>query len=109
MVKMNKRFKLFVYLLWLIPFSTFAQKTDTLIKKLDSLNKQPTELKRTPSDSIQQEKYNDTTKITFRTYFILLGSDLKQQLTAPFHIKAHDWGKVAKFALLTGAVLFADE
>jgi membrane-associated phospholipid phosphatase len=94
----------------LIPFLGFSQKPDTLIKKLDSL----TESKKTDSAGVQnnnisKEAYNENTKITLSSYFILLGSDLKQEVTAPFHWSKKDWGKAAKFTLLTGALLFADE
>ena len=49
------------------------------------------------------------TKITGRTYFILLGNDFKQQFTAPFHIKGKDWVKVGGFVLVTGGVMLADK
>ena len=93
----------------LLPFIALAQQKDTLVKKLDSLSKEEHDLKRNPTDSIRQEHYNDTTKLSFRTYFILLGNNLKQQVSAPFHLKGRDWGKVAKFGLLTAGVFAADK
>ena len=96
-------------LMLLVPFKLSAQQKDTLIKKLDSLNTQPADLKRKTTDSINQANYNAVTKLNVRSYFILLASDIKQQVTAPFHTKAKDWAKVGYFGLLTGAVMLADE
>ena len=71
------------------PLILSAQQPDTLIKKLDSA--------RLKSDTagqknvIKQEAYNATTAITARTYFVLLGSNAKQQFTKPFHMQPKDW------------------
>jgi membrane-associated phospholipid phosphatase len=96
------------YLLLFIPFSfaAYSQQPDTLIKKLDSLS-----LKKDNGqvNNTAPEAYNEQTKITFRSYFILLGSTLKQEFTKPFHMKKKDWGKLGAFALATVAVSFADE
>jgi len=68
--------------------SLSAQQPDTLIKKLDSA--------RLKSDTagqknvIKQEAYNATTAINARTYFVLLGSNAKQQFTKPFHMQPKD-------------------
>ena len=97
-----------VYLL-LLPFTASAQQKDTLIKKLDSLNRLPPELKRGNRDSIRREFYNQKTKITFPVYWTLLGSDLKQQVTAPFHAKPRDWGRTAAVVAITGGVLLLDK
>src|ERR1700730_10126826 len=105
------KMKIFIALLLLIPFVGFSQKPDTLIKKLDSL----VDKKKTDSAGVQKnnniskEAYNENTKITLSSYFILLGSDLKQEVTAPFHWTKKNWGMAAKFSLLTGALFFADE
>jgi membrane-associated phospholipid phosphatase len=103
------RSKLIGFLFSLLPFIALAQQKTTLVKKLDSLNKVEHDLKRNPTDSIRQEDYNDTTKLSLRTYFILLGNNLKQQVSAPFHLKGKDWGKVATFGLLTAGVFVADK
>ena len=81
---------------------------DTLIKKLDSLNKK-TDSAGKQINNISPGAYNETTKLNFRNYFILLGSDLKQSFTKPFHMNHKDWGKFGKFALVTGALAFGDE
>lgn len=86
---------------------SFAQKPDTLIKKLDSLSK-----KKDTSGQVNNTNpaaYTGATNITAGSYFILLGSDVKQAFTKPFHMKSKDWGKVGKFALLFGATALADE
>lgn len=88
----------------------FAQeplKADTLIKKLDSLQ--------VKADSIPQQNeirasfYDENTKLTPRNYFILLGSNIKQEFTKPFHMKRKDFAKLGIFALSTVAMSFADE
>src|SRR5665213_1054868 len=78
--------------------SAFAQ-TDTLINKLDSLSRK-TDSAGGQVNNITPKAYNESTQITFNTYFILLGSDLKQSFTKPFHMKKRDWGNRGKFALV---------
>jgi membrane-associated phospholipid phosphatase len=95
-------------LLTLIIHSTAFAQTDTLINKLDSLSRK-TDSAGGQVNNITPQAYNDNTKITFNTYFILLGSDLKQSFTKPFHMKKRDWGNLGKFALVAGALSFADE
>jgi membrane-associated phospholipid phosphatase len=94
-------------LFFLIPALAFSQKTDTLLHKLDSLDKKADTVGQ--KNVITPKAYNDTTRITFKSYFVLLGSDFKQQLTAPFTMSKKSWIKVAKFAVITGGLLFADE
>lgn len=81
-----------------------AQEKDTLVKKLDSLSKQPD-----TTPNVRRESYNEVTRITGKTYLILLGNDFKQQFTAPFHLKGKDWAKVGAFAALTGGAMLADK
>jgi membrane-associated phospholipid phosphatase len=97
------------FCLLLLPFTASAQQKDTLIKKLDSLNQQRPELKRGNRDSIRREFYNQKTRITFPVYWTLLGSDLKQQVTAPFHAKPRDWARTAAVVAITGGVLLLDK
>ena len=89
------------------PFTAFSQK-DTLINKLDSLSKK-TDSVGGQFNNVNSEAYNSKTKLTGNTYFILLGNDLKQAFTKPFHMKQRDWWRFGKFAVLTGALMFADE
>lgn len=92
----------------MLPIIGFSQKPDTLIKKLDSLSKK-TDSAGKQNNNINKTAYNENTKITFSSYFILLGSDLKQEITAPFHLTQKDWIKVGEFALIEGGLFFADE
>jgi membrane-associated phospholipid phosphatase len=92
----------------LIAVISVAQQPDTLIRKLDSLSKKA-DSAGGQINNVRQEAYNENTKISFKTYFILLGSDFKQQITAPLHITKKDWLNVGKFAVLTAAVGLADE
>ena len=91
----------------LIPSTSFSQK-DTLMNKLDSLSLK-TESAGRQINNISPRAYNQNTGITFKNYFVLLGSDLKQSFTKPFHMTRRDWGNLGKFALVTGAVFLVDE
>lgn len=92
----------------LISVSTFAQKPDTLIKKLDSLSKK-TDSAGNQSNNTNPAAYNENTRLRFNSYFILLGSDVKQAFTKPFHMTKRDWITTGKFALVAGGVALADE
>jgi membrane-associated phospholipid phosphatase len=85
-----------------------GQKPDTLIKKLDSLSIK-SEKQGGQVNNTERQAYNPATKIKFGTYFILLGSDLKQGFTKPFHMTKGDWLKFGGFAVGTGAVMLIDE
>jgi hypothetical protein len=80
-----------------------SQEKDTLVKKLDSLNKLP------DTNIIRQENYNETTKITGRVYLYLLANDFKQQAVAPFHIKGKDWVKVGTFGAMVATTMLAEK
>jgi membrane-associated phospholipid phosphatase len=86
---------------------SFAQKPDTLIKKLDSLSKKTEEGKQI--NNTKPSAYNEATKFTFPSYFILLGSDLKQAFTKPFHMHGRDWRTAGEFVLVAGGLSLADE
>lgn len=103
---MNK-IALFIFLS-LISFTGYSQKTDTLIKKLDSLSVKADSAGKQINNT-NEAAYNAQTKITFKTYFILLGSTIKQEFTKPFHMNRREWGELGMFTLATGALLFADE
>jgi membrane-associated phospholipid phosphatase len=83
-------------------------KADSLIKKLDSLAKK-TDSAGVQVNNIKESAYNDVTKLSARSYFILLGSNIKQEFTKPFRMNKGDFVKLGKFALVTGALAFADE
>jgi membrane-associated phospholipid phosphatase len=85
-----------------------GQETDTLIKKLDSLHK--VEAKDKPIKDVNKFNYTRETNLTPKTYFILLGTDLVQEATGPFHATKKTYIKVAEFAVLeTGLYFFADK
>lgn len=86
----------------------FSQKPDTLIRKLDSLGR-ISDSAGGQKNNINTTAYNEYTKITFSSYFILLGSDLKQEITAPFHFSRKGWAHFGEFSLVEGALFFADE
>ncbi len=96
----------FILLLMTASLSVFSQKPDTLLKKLDSLSKKEDSSKQ--KNIINPKAYNEQTKITVPVYFTLLGSNLKQQITGPFHTSKKSWIKVGAFTLATGALAFAD-
>lgn len=96
------------FIFFLCALNGTCQQTDTLVHKLDSLNKK-TDTTGKPANVIKPSAYNESTKITFSTYFVLLGSDLKQQVTAPFHQTGKEWLRIGVYAGTIGALTFADE
>lgn len=105
---MKCTFRWLFLLAFLIPVASYSQQSDTLINKLDSLSKKA-DSAGGQTNNISPKAYNENTKLTAKTYFILLGSDLKQSFTKPFHMSGKDWGKLGKFAVITGALFFVDE
>jgi len=99
--------KFVTLLLFFISLAGHAQ-VDTLVKKLDSLRVEKDSAGIQHND-ISKDAYTSHTGFTFSSYFILLGSDLKQEITAPFHFKKRDWIKVGKIGLAMGILSFVDE
>lgn len=85
-----------------------SAQVDTLVKKLDSLS-QTTDSSGRQINNINDAAYNEKNRITFPTYFILMGSTLKQEFTAPFHWNGSNWKKFGLFAAATGALTLLDE
>src|SRR5689334_1529842 len=81
----------------------FCQKPDTLIHRLDSLNKK-TDTTGGQKNVINPKAYNENTQITFGNYFVLLGSDLKQQFTAPFHQTKQEWIRIGGYTTAIAAI-----
>lgn len=107
-MKMNKIAKGLVIAIlaaFLLPSVSFGQKTDTLIKKLDSLTKKSDTVR---LNNTAPSAYNEATKLDVPTYFILLGSDVKQAFTKPFHMKPRDWKYFGIGAGVITALTFAD-
>lgn len=98
----------FLTLFLSIPIIGYSQQKDTLVKKLDSLSIHSDSLSNGNNNNINRAVYEGA-KLDFGTYFTLLGDDIKQQATLPFHTKGKDWLKVGGFALLTGAVALTDK
>jgi membrane-associated phospholipid phosphatase len=82
-----------------------AQKTGILFKQLDSLARLPDTIK---ARNLNGAMFSTSVHITIPTYFLLLGSNLKQQWTAPFHTSKTNWKKLGVFAAGTVALSFAD-
>ena len=85
----------------------FSQQPDTLIKKLDSLSKK-TDTVGGQQNNTRLSAYNENTRLDFPTNIILLGSDVKQAFTKPFHMKKRDWGYLGAMAAATGLLSLAD-
>jgi membrane-associated phospholipid phosphatase len=98
--------KCFFTLAFFIPLMSVAQ-TDTLGKKLDSLQQKTDTVKQV--NVTEGSAYNEETKITFPVYFRLLWSDLKQQLTSPLRGTKQDWKRFAGLVAGTAVLSFADK
>lgn len=100
-------------LLLILSFSfsllTHAQTVDSLARQLDSLHRVQQEADNKPVLNTDEEDYTSRTNITPRAYVALLGTDLLQEVTGPFHASKRTWVKVGEFALLEGALVFADK
>src|SRR5580693_5504067 len=93
----------------LLSLDVSAQKPDTLVKKLDSLVIHEDSVGGKQKNDINPATYNDRTKITVKSYIILLVDDFKQDLTSPFRATGTDWIKTGGFAtVLAGTALFID-
>ncbi len=105
---MKFTFRLLLSIALLSPTLSFSQQTDTLFNKLDSLSRK-TDNAGGQVNNISPKAYNENTRLTFNSYFVLLGSDIKQSFTKPFHMSGKDWANLGKFAVVAGALSFADE
>src|SRR6476469_5636986 len=103
---MKKGF-VFLAAFWIVSIG-LAQQPDTLIRKLDSLSRK-TDSAGGQINNTSRSAYNEATKITVPSYFILLGSDLKQAFTKPFHMTRQDWITTGKFVAVAGGVAVLDE
>jgi len=90
----------------LFSLKSIAQKPDTLIKKLDSLSIHKDSIQK---NNISSGAYNEFTRFTPKTYFILLADDFKQAFTKPFHMKGKDWRNLGIFAASTVLLSTLDE
>ena len=81
-----------VAFLYMLPGIGFGQVKDTLIRKLDSLSIKADSAGKQINNT-SADAYNQETQLTFKSYFQLLGSNLKQDFTKPFHMKKRDWAR----------------
>ncbi len=93
----------------LISFSmpVFAQKADTLGKKLDSMQKK--EDKHELVADVNKDEYTSKTNINFNGYFVLLGTDLLQEVESPFHASKKTWITVGGFVAAEGVLFFVGD
>src|SRR6478672_2964713 len=102
--KLRLKSLLFILLILSFHFSD-AQKAGILFKQMDSLARIADSAKNEDQDTLM---YHSTTRINIPGYFLLLGSNLKQQVTAPFHTSKQGWKKLGAFTVGTIALSFAD-
>ena len=99
----------FFWMVLLWPAMMYSQQTDTLLHKLDSLEIKADTLQTSKQNNIAPENYDQSNRLTPKTYFILLASDLKQQLTLPFKARKRDLIQVGELGLVTIGLSFADK
>ena len=85
----------------------FGQQTDTLVKKLDSMQKVDEKQDNKPAVDVNKDEYTSRTEITVKGYFVLLGTDMLQEVRSPFHATKKTWLEVAGFAAIESVVYFA--
>lgn len=97
--------KVLLLLLFSIPVIGFAQNSGN---KLDSLHTIPGD---NPSEiNLNYDSTNPQKPLFhFNSYFSLLGENLKDGFTKPFHLSKRDWGNFGKYAAVTFVLSFADE
>lgn len=88
------------------PLAGFSQQ-DTLIIKPDSLSRNQDSV--ALATIMNPGDFNQTYPLDFNSYFILLGRNLKEEFTRPFHMTEKDWGNFGKFAVVAFALGFTDE
>lgn len=96
---------LFIFMMC-TPFAGFAQ--DTLINKLDSLSRKKDSAGQ-QLNNINPSAYNQKTELDFKSYFILLGSNLKQEFTKPFHMTKKDWRNFGIFTAGAAGLFLVDK
>lgn len=104
---MKSRIKVLLLLALNIPFIAFAQNdlNNNLVDITRQKNQDTTVQINFITDTIHKQK----PLLNFNSYFILLGTDLKDEFTKPFHLRKKDWRNLEKFAAVTVALSFADK
>jgi hypothetical protein len=94
-------------ILFLAGISCYCQNAAP-IRHLDSLNEKTV----TSDGNVQNDKVVTPTEsrgFNAPTYFILLGGNLKQAFTKPFHMKGKDWAYAGLAAAFLGGLSLDDE
>ena len=104
---MNLRSSIILSVFLVCSVSAFAQNTDTLGKKLDSMQKK--DEKHEPIIDVNKDEYTSKTNITFNGYFVLLGTDMLQEVKAPFHATKKTYIIAGGFVVLEGVMFFAGD
>lgn len=91
---------------WVLFFCSFAtgilaQQKDTLVNKLDSLGIKADTVGQ--KNIINPKAYTKPSRISFPTYFVLVGDDLKQDLVSPFHQTGRAWTHIGLYAASVAA------
>lgn len=100
---------LLLFALTLLSYSVSGQKVDSLAKNLDSMAKEPDRARKRQELDINKTDYTARTNITPKSYFVLLATDVKQEVTGPFHAQKKTWIRAGEFVLIEGGLLFLDK
>ncbi|MEO8710832.1 MAG: phosphatase PAP2 family protein [Parafilimonas sp.] len=101
------RFFIWALIFFTISNNVFSQKPDTLVGVQNSLYENTDSAAGKTNIS---SPFNENARIHFSTYFILLGSDMKQQITAPFHQTGKEWIHIGMYGASVAALsIIADE
>ena len=89
--------------------NVFSQKPDTFTGESNSLYKN-TDTAAGKTIITISPSFDKNVRISFSTYFILLGSNMKQQITAPFHQTKKEWIHIGMYGASVAALsIIADE
>jgi hypothetical protein len=95
-------------ILFLAGISCYCQNAATPIRNLDSLNGQSADT----GGNVKNDRVLTSTEsceLNVSTYFILLGSNLKEAFAKPFHMKGKDWAYAGMAVVFVGGLSFDDE
>ncbi|HEV7333211.1 MAG TPA: phosphatase PAP2 family protein [Flavisolibacter sp.] len=99
---MSRFLSLFAFVFCCTP--CFSQQPDAVqVPVTDSILVQAV-----PPDSFSRISLATTSRISAREFVLLQIGSLKEAFTKPFHMSGRNWGDVGKFALVMGALSFAD-
>ena len=102
---MKIKSRIIVFTCLFIPFIGFCQ--EPIVHSTDSLGKSSGSMPR-ESNLLFQHGYDSSVQPTPKLFFNLLLKDFKDEFTRPFHLQGKDWGNLAKYAVVGGALAFLD-